>query len=166
MRVEELRAKAERIADELAQAEVVLERRVIAREELVEALAASRDRVEDAVPDPRETAEAAKKAPVAGAVVPRWQPDATPEALVVDYRRILELVQLHSEDGEGISAKQLAAGLELELAPAKIEGVRSKARRLAERGWLMASPSGRFTPWQPTGPARPVAGKQSGPGGG
>jgi hypothetical protein len=32
-----------------------------------------------------------------------------------------------------------AVGLGLELVPAKIEGVRSRARRLAERGWLSAA---------------------------
>ncbi|WP_052229633.1 hypothetical protein [Streptomyces sp. CT34] len=90
----------------------------------------------------------------------------TPDALAVDYRRIVGLVEFGAGDGEGISAKQIAAGLQLELVPAKIEGVRSKARRLAERGWLTASPPGRFTRQQPTGAARTASGKRSAQGGG
>lgn len=88
------------------------------------------------------------------------------DALAVDCRRIVELVESGAGDDEEISAKQLAAGLQLELMPAKIEGVRSGTRRLAERGWLTALPSGRFTRRQPTGPARPGAQKRAGPGGG
>ncbi len=39
-------------------------------------------------------------------------------------------------------------------------------RRLAERGWVTALPSGRFTPREPTVPARAGAGMPSGRGGG
>ncbi|MCC2280910.1 hypothetical protein LKL35_36940 [Streptomyces sp. ET3-23] len=101
-----------------------------------------------------------------GSVVPRWHEAATVDALAVDYRRIVALVESGAGDGEGIPAKQLAAGLQLELVPAKIEGVRSRARRLAERGWLTALPSGRFTRRQPTGPAGPGAQKRAGRDGG
>ncbi|MFG3662601.1 hypothetical protein, partial [Streptomyces sp. NPDC047706] len=169
-RAEELRLQAERIAAELAEAEAVLARRMIAREEVVEVLALARERAEAAepevVPGPQEADAAVATAPVAGSVVPRWHPGATPEALSTDYRRIVELVQDRPDDSEGISAKQLAACLELELVPAKIEGVRSKARRLAERGWLTVSPSGRFTRRPSTGAAPGANGKWSAPGGG
>ncbi|MEU7166643.1 hypothetical protein AB0A70_18655 [Streptomyces morookaense] len=167
VRAEELRAEAERIAAELAEAEAVLERRVIARMELAEALATPDEAVQAPNPDPREAPAMAERVPVTGSVVPRWHHGATPQVLAPDYRQIIGLVESDSGDGEGISAKQLAAGLELELVPAKIEGVRSKARRLAERGWLTASPSGRFTRRQPTATAaRAASGKRSGPGGG
>ncbi|WP_323179487.1 MULTISPECIES: hypothetical protein [unclassified Streptomyces] len=36
---------------------------------------------------------------------------------------------------EGVRGQQLAAALGLEAAPAKVEGLRSKAKRLVERGW-------------------------------
>jgi hypothetical protein len=68
----------------------------------------------------------------------------TVEALAPEYRRIVELLQGEPGDGEGIPAKGLTARLGLELVPAKIEGVRSRAKRLVEREWLKASPSGRF----------------------
>ncbi|WP_371666674.1 hypothetical protein OG985_45785 [Streptomyces sp. NBC_00289] len=44
----------------------------------------------------------------------------------------------------------MTARLGLELVPAKIEGMRSKAKRLVERGWLASSPSGRFRPRVPS----------------
>ncbi|MEU6011840.1 hypothetical protein [Streptomyces sp. NPDC047453] len=83
----------------------------------------------------------------------------TVEALALDFRRIVDLVESGPGGGEGVSAKEIASGLGLELVAAKIEGVRFKAMRLAERGWLAVSPSGRFTPRQPTVPVRAAAGK-------
>jgi hypothetical protein len=146
VRAEELRAEMERITAELADAEVVLERRLIARTELAEALAAGGEETRSSTAGVQAAPAVSEKAPhpVAGSVVPRWHETATVDALALDYRRIVELVESGAGGNEGISAKQLTAGLQLELVPAKIEGVRSKARRLAERGWLTASPSGRF----------------------
>ncbi|MEU9015926.1 hypothetical protein AB0D12_41120 [Streptomyces sp. NPDC048479] len=163
VRAEGLRVEAERVLAQLGEAEAVLERRVIARTELAEALAAPAEQTDALVPGPREEAAAKDKAPVAGSVVPRHGEGMTAAALAPDYRRIVELVESTAGDGEGISAKQLAAGLELPLVPAKIEGVRSRARRLAERGWLAASPSGRFTPRQPTATVPASVGKPGGP---
>ncbi|MFE4960678.1 hypothetical protein ACFRCW_43840 [Streptomyces sp. NPDC056653] len=148
VRVEELQAEVDRCLAELGVAEAVLERRVIARAELAEALAAGDDVTDPArlkVRDPAPPAQVAK-APVAGATVVRRREGMTAEALAPQYRRIVELLQADPGDGEGVSAKELAARLGLELVPAKIEGVRSRAKRLVEREWLMASPSGRFMP--------------------
>lgn len=84
----------------------------------------------------------------------------------MDYRRIVELVEAEPGAGEGISAKELAERLGLEAVPAKTEGVRSKAKRLVERGWLSASPAGRFMPREPIATAHRTAGTPSGRGGG
>lgn len=165
VRAEELRVEAERVLAELAEAEALLERRVIATAELAETLA-GRDAVLGEGAAPVVEATAAAMAPVAGSVVPRWYAGATVLALSADYRRIVELVEAEPGAGEGISAKELAGRLGLAAVPAKTEGVRSKARRLAERGWVTALPSGRFTPREPTVPARAGAGMPSGRGGG
>lgn len=151
VRVEELQAEVDRVLAELGEAESVLERRVIARTELAEALAAPGPRIEVPVDDPREvmpTAPAVKaRAPAAGLIVPRRRQGATAGALAPDYRRIVELLEAElAGGGEGLMAKEMTARLGLELVPAKIEGVRSKAKRLVERDWLAISPSGRFTP--------------------
>ncbi|MFC9931535.1 hypothetical protein [Streptomyces sp. NPDC127190] len=87
-----------------------------------------------------------------------------PGLLASEYRRIVELVQAKPGDGERVSAKELAARLDLPLVPAKIEGARSRAKRLVERGSLVASPSGRFMRRASSGPVRGVdrAGQTSG----
>jgi hypothetical protein len=146
--VEELQAEADRVLAELGVAEAVLERRVIARVELAEALAAPGDAAGAAVQEAPEPVTAAKavKVPVAGSIVPHFGEGMTVESLAPDYRRIVELVESGPQGGEGVSAKEIASGLGLELVPAKIEGVRSKAKRLVELGWLTLAPSGRFMP--------------------
>ncbi|ARP69152.1 hypothetical protein LK07_04535 [Streptomyces pluripotens] len=170
VRAEELRVEAERVLAELAEAEALLERRVIATAELAETLAGREVMLEEGAAPVGEAAAVVvadtAKAPVAGSVVPRWYAGATVLALSADYRRIVELVEAEPGAGEGISAKELAGRLGLAAVPAKTEAVRSKARRLAERGWVTALPSGRFTPREPTVPARAGAGMPSGRGGG
>jgi hypothetical protein len=128
VRAEALRAEMERIWAELVDVEAVLERRVIARTELAEALDAGGEETQASAAGVREAPALSERAPapIAGSVVPRWHEAATVDALAVDYRRRGELVESDAGDGEEISAKQLAAGLQLELVPAKIEGVRSE----------------------------------------
>jgi hypothetical protein len=110
VRAEELRVEVERIAAELADAEAVLERRVIARTELAEALAAGGEETQASAAGVREAPAVTEKAPapVVGSVVPRWHEAATADVLAVDYPRIVELVESGAGDGEGISTKQLA----------------------------------------------------------
>ncbi|WP_192806861.1 hypothetical protein [Streptomyces arboris] len=112
VRVEELRAEADRVLAGLGEAEAVLERRVIARGELAEALAAPGMVIEEPVVDPRDTTskapEAKGGAPVAGSIVLRRREGVTAEALAPDYRRIVELLEaelpVHGAgvDGEGV----------------------------------------------------------------
>uniref|UniRef100_A0AAU2UWQ1 Uncharacterized protein n=1 Tax=Streptomyces sp. NBC_00003 TaxID=2903608 RepID=A0AAU2UWQ1_9ACTN len=170
VRAEEVRAEAERVLAELAEAEAVLERRVIARTELAEALAAPAERVDAPVADPAQAEDTVSagmaKAPVAGSVVPRWHPGTPVDALAVDYRRIVELVESEVVGKEGISAGEAADRLGLEMVPAKVEGVRSKASRLAERGWLVKAATGRFMPRPSTSTAVSGVVRPGGPGGG
>ncbi|WP_405363512.1 hypothetical protein [Kitasatospora sp. NBC_00085] len=44
-----------------------------------------------------------------------------------------------------MDCRQLAAALGLEVVTAKVEGVRSKAKRLAARGWLAEEHPGMFS---------------------
>ncbi|MFI2346286.1 hypothetical protein ACH492_04330 [Streptomyces sp. NPDC019443] len=88
------------------------------------------------------------------------------QSLAADYRRIVGLVEDEVGGDEGVSAKELTGRLGLHLVPAKIEGVRSKAKRLAERGWLAISPAGRFTPRQPTATDRTATAPRGGRDGG
>ncbi|MGX1851711.1 hypothetical protein [Streptomyces sp. NPDC055299] len=79
-RAEELREESERILTELAEAEAVLERRLIARMELAEALAAPAADV----PEPAAGPAKAGTAPVAGSVVPPWHEGMSTDVLAVD----------------------------------------------------------------------------------
>lgn len=64
--------------------------------------------------------------------------------LAADYQRIVEV--LESDAGRaGLRCQQLAASLGLEAVPAKVEGLRSKANRLVERGWILQVRPGVFT---------------------
>lgn len=149
VRVDELRAEADRVLAELAEAEAVLERRAIACAELAEALAASEPEAE--VPPRPVPVPAVAKAPVAGSMVPNRREGLTADALAPDYQQLVGVLQTDA-GGAGLRAGELAGRLELglelglELVPAKVEGVRCKAKRLVERGWLAEERPGVFTP--------------------
>ncbi|WP_338900147.1 hypothetical protein WBG99_34465 [Streptomyces sp. TG1A-60] len=65
------------------------------------------------------------------------------EVLTSEYRRIMEIVA--GADGP-VMAKDVALGLGREASPAKIEPVRGQLRKLADRGWLSRTASGRYLP--------------------
>ncbi|MFD3730363.1 hypothetical protein [Streptomyces sp. NPDC058632] len=70
-------------------------------------------------------------------MVPHWEEGLAPAVLAPDYQRIVDvLAGRNGMRGAVMDCRQLAAALGLEPVPAKVEGVRSKAKRLAARGWL------------------------------
>ncbi|MFJ3975879.1 hypothetical protein [Streptomyces sp. NPDC090021] len=149
VRVEGLREEAARLAEVLEAAEIELDRRVIAREELVEALAASAAESTAVTGAEQETVPS----PVPGSVVPPWRDGLPVSVLAPDYQRILGVLEERRSAGKGpVKAKEIAVELGLQATPGKVEGVRSKARRLAERGWLLLEASGMFSAGR-----RPVA---------
>ncbi len=138
-RVEVLREGAARSTAALEAGEVGLDRRVIAGEEFVEALAASAaestvameakggEEVAPALPGP-------VSAPVSGAVVPPWREELPVSVCSVDNQRIVNVLQ-DRPSGVAMRTKDIAAALGLDASvPAKVERVRSKAKRLGERG--------------------------------
>jgi hypothetical protein len=132
--VEELQAEADRILAALGEAEMVLERRVIAREELSEALAVPEEVRDVPAPDVpgQRPPPAVGKAPVARSRVPDRREGMTVQSLSSEYRKIVELLEAEPGLGvEGMQAKEMTARLGLELTAAKIEGVRSRAKRTA-----------------------------------
>ncbi len=144
-RVEDLREEAARTAAALEAAEIELDRRVIAREELVDALAASAEETTAATEAEGEEASAPVSASVPGAIVPPWREGLSVSVLSLDNQRILNVLQ-DRPGHEPVRAKDIAAALGIEVTvAAKVEGVRSKAKRLGERGWLLQEASGAFS---------------------
>ncbi|MGW1729411.1 hypothetical protein ACWCQK_42460 [Streptomyces sp. NPDC002306] len=157
VRVEGLREEVARLAGVLEAAEIELDRRVIAREELVEALAASAAETTAVTEAERETATL--PAPVPGSIVPPWREGLPVTVLAPDYQRILGVLEERQPAGqEPLKAKEITVELGLRTTSAKVEGVRSKARRLAERGWLVQETSGMFSAGR-----RPVAAPDAAP---
>jgi hypothetical protein len=148
-RVEALRQEADRVLAELRDAERCWERFVTAREAVVEVLAGS-DRPADADEVAVPVIENAAPMPavsvgggaVPGSQVPTWRAGRAVSVLSPEYQRVVAV--LAAADGS-LVCKDIAAGLGLERVPAKVEGVRSKANRLVQRGWLVKEPSGAFT---------------------
>ncbi|WP_084719175.1 hypothetical protein [Streptacidiphilus carbonis] len=164
-RVDELREEADRIAAELVVAEQDWKEWVIARSRVGEVLdpagdgIAAPDSSQDLRdPDPRLVrAEPPKAAAKPRSMVPMWRAGLAWSALSVDYQRIVQVLADHERLGRGpLACQEMAAAFGLELVPAKVEALRSKAKRLVARGWLAESEPGQFTL------ARGVAG----PGGG
>ncbi|KOV61033.1 hypothetical protein [Streptomyces sp. MMG1121] len=153
VRVEGLREEVARLAEVLEAAEMELDRRVIAREELLEALAVSAAESTAVTTTEAEEEAAPSLAPVPGSTVPPWREGLPVTVLAPDYQRILGVLEQQRSTGDGpLRAKEIAVELGLDATPAKVEGLRSKARRLAERGWLLLETSGAFSAGR-----RPVA---------
>ncbi|MEV5020215.1 hypothetical protein ACIGW1_37335 [Streptomyces sp. NPDC053780] len=144
VRVDGLREEVARLAGVLEAAEIELDRRVIAREELVEALAASA--AETTAVTEAEAEAVSSPASVPGSIVPMWREGLPVTVLAPDYQRILGVLEERRTAGQGpLKAREITARLGLETSSAKVEGVRSKARRLAGRGWLRLEASGAFS---------------------
>ncbi|MGW4985795.1 hypothetical protein [Streptomyces mirabilis] len=128
-----LREEAERVQATLGEAERALQRLVDARVTVAEVLAEP----------PSAVGEPARSA-VVRAPVPHRSEGMAASVLAPDYQRIVSV--LESEAGrEGMRCQQLATALGMEVIPAKVEGLRSKAKRLVERGWALQVRPGVFT---------------------
>ncbi|MCM2579609.1 hypothetical protein [Streptomyces meridianus] len=140
-RVEALREEVDRVRAELRDAELFWERFVTAREVLAEVVAGP-------VGGGLEEVAAATAAPVSGdgavpgAIVPVWSEGLGVSVLSPAYQRIMGIL---AGSGAALVCREIASELGLEPVPAKVEGVRSKSNRLADRGWLVKEGSGRFT---------------------
>jgi hypothetical protein len=146
VRVEGLREEVARLAGVLEAAEIELDRWVIAREELVEALAASAAEATAVTEAEAERGTVPSPSPAPGSIVPLWREGLPVTVLAPDYQRILGVLDERQPAGqEPLKAKEITAELGLQTTSAKVEGVRSKAMRLAERGWIVQETSGMFS---------------------
>lgn len=136
------RQRVEVLQAELQEAEAAWERFVIARQTVAEVLA------EPPVGEEASLAGVAGERParvagaVPGSVVPAWREGLALDSLAPDYQRLVEVL---AGSGEEMDCRQLAAALGLEVVAAKVEGVRSKVKRLAARGWMAEKRPGMFS---------------------
>ncbi|MGW3929832.1 hypothetical protein ACWECC_17260 [Streptomyces microflavus] len=152
-RVDSLREEADRVQAELVVAEREWNEWVIARSRVGEVLspgegdAAGSDGAEEPSDRggplvPPASSEAAKPK----SVVPMWRAGLVWSALSADYQRIVQALADRNRLGQGpLTCQEMAACFGLDPAPAKIEALRSKAKRLTARGWLAEPMPGRFT---------------------
>ncbi len=90
---------------------------------------------------PRELRDAAKPK----TQVPVWREGLAWSVLSVDYQRILQaLTDRHRLHQGPLTCQEMAAAFGMDVVPAKVEALRSKAKRLVARGWLAERQPGQF----------------------
>jgi hypothetical protein len=148
-RVEGLREEADRVQAELAAAAAAAEWQewVIARRRVDAVLASDAD--SRAVTDGSDGAADAR--PVAGesakpkTQVAVWRPGMALPVLLVDYQRIVQALMDRARLGQGASTcQEMAAVFRMDVVPARVEALGSKAKRLVARGWLTEPSPGQF----------------------
>ncbi|MGW2521669.1 hypothetical protein ACWC09_32570 [Streptomyces sp. NPDC001617] len=78
--------------------------------------------------------------------VPAWRQGLAWSALSVDYQRILTALADRDRLHQGpLTCQEMAALFGMDVVPARVEALRSKAKRLVARGWLADRQPGRFT---------------------
>lgn len=160
-RVDGLREEADRIQVELASAEQEWREWAIARRRVDTVLAPHGGKIADAevAPDPQDAdaSSAPRDAAKPKSQVPMWREGLAWSVLSVDYQRILKVLADRTRLGQGpLTCQEMAATFGMDVVPARVEALRSKAKRLAARGWLAERQPGQFT----------LAAGVSGPGGG
>ncbi|MFE9455194.1 hypothetical protein [Streptomyces sp. NPDC006739] len=159
-RVDELREEADRVQAELAVAEREWKEWVIARSRVGEVLAPVDETEDHARTEramPAEEASSASRAAKPKSQVPMWREGLAWSVLSIDYQRILQaLADRHRLRQGPLTCQEMAVLFGLDAVPAKVEALRSKAKRLVARGWLVEQQPGRFT----------LAQKVTGPGAG
>jgi hypothetical protein len=156
-RVESLLEEMDRLMAVLRKEEAAWQRLVVTRETVSEVLSAppvpdEAGAVEVAggsvsvVPDPGVMSVPEGTAGRPRSVVPVRRTGLGVSVLSPDYQQIMTVVAGRGPAGDGaVTCREITAALGLKLVAAKVEGVRSKAKRLAERGWLTEAAPGRFS---------------------
>jgi len=127
---EGLRGQIAGLTERLAGVEERLSRLVITRETVGEVLSEGAE-ASSAMPERAAPSRSGHLSPVGVLAVPPWRAGLAASALPQAYRDLLEVVE---DAGRPLRAGQIAAGLSSDKS--KVEGLRSKLKRLAERGWL------------------------------
>ena len=165
-RIEEIREQIAALESRLEDEHDRLSRLVITRETVEEILGEAAE----LVGEPVDTAGFAGgiaggglgavsvRPPVLGVVtVPPWRPGMMAAMLPRAYR---DAVEIMADAGRAMRAGQIAVAMGLPDEAAKREGLRSKLKRLVERGWAREGGPGLFMVTEPV--AREVSGQDDG----
>ncbi|MFE0731651.1 hypothetical protein ACFW2X_26065 [Streptomyces antibioticus] len=150
-RVDELREEADRIHAELAAAESEWQEWAIARRRVGTVLAPGGNTASTEISDDSRDADGQSQSAPGDAAkpnsqVPVWRRGLAWSVLSVDYQRILAAIADRGRLGQGpVTCQEMAAGFGMDVVPARVEALRSKAKRLVARGWLAEPAPGRFT---------------------
>ena len=129
---EGLRGQIAGLTERLAGVEERLSRLVIARETVDEVLSEGAE-ASSAMAERAAPSRFGHLSPIGVLTVPPWRAGLAASALPQAYRDLLEVVE---DAGRPLRAGQIAAAAGLSTDKSKVEGLRSKLKRLAERGWL------------------------------
>jgi hypothetical protein len=136
-----LRARIEELSGDLARAEERVSRLAITREEVIRLLEEppAADTVRQ---DGGPGGKPGRASPIGALTVPPWEEGAGAPVLPRAYQDLLEAAE---DAGRPLRAAEFAAATGLSTEKAKVEGLRSKLKLLAARGWLAGVPGGLFT---------------------
>jgi len=130
-----LRSRIEELSEDLDRAEGQASRLAIAREEVTRVLA-------EPAAEPPGGQNGGPASPIGTVTVPPWQEGSEGSVLPRAYQDLLEVA---ADAGRPLRAGEFAVAAGLGTDKAKVEGVRSKLKLLAARGWLAGAPGGLFT---------------------
>jgi hypothetical protein len=147
------REQIERLRERLAAEEELLSRLLITREMVEEILGEAAQPAEqplagiNAADSTHSTDGVSAVAggwggsPIGVMTVPRWRPEMSASVLPRAYQDVLEVL---ADAGRAMRAGQIVAAVGLPVRAAKVEGLRSKLKRMVERGWLSEQAPGLF----------------------
>ena len=136
-----LRARIEELSGDLARAEEQVARLVITREEVTRVL--EEPPAADAAPqDGGPAGKPGPASPIGAVTVPPWREGTEASVLPQAYQ---DLVEVAGDAGRPLRAAEFAVATGQSTEKAKVEGLRSKLKLLAARGWLAGVPGGLFT---------------------
>jgi hypothetical protein len=137
-----LRSRIEELSGDLARAEEQASRLEIAREEVTRVVGEPAAADPPARQDSRPAGKTRAVSRVGAVTVPPWQEGSEASVLPRLHQDLLEVA---ADAGHPLRAVEFAAAAGLDTKKAKVEGLRSRLKLLAARGWLAEAPGGRFT---------------------
>ena len=137
-----LRTRIEELSEDLARAEEQASRLSVAREEVARVLEEPAVAELPAGQNGRPAGKPRPASPAGAVTVPPWQDGSEASVLPRAYQDLLEVA---ADAGRPLRAGEFAAAAALATDKTKVQGLRSKLKLLASRGWLAGVHGGLFT---------------------